>query len=295
LQSDQSLNSSSVFSKILAFRHINPLSLYRGLGIACLFHAPALSIYLSTYDGTKEQLLLRLGKGYEENPLIHLFSGLVAEVASGIFWTPMEVIKQRMQITAIQTMETAPSMGIKGSTHNSATNLMLNTIKNEGLRGLYRGYWVTLGVFVPYSMVYFLCYERFKIMAKGMLNVESTNDLPLHGYCVSSFFAGAIGGAVANPFDVVKTRWQLQTSGPAQELHVSHPSSFQVIQNHKDNSWRSSQSAPYKSPLDVVLRTYREEGLRAFGKGMGARVLWIAPSVAISMSLYEEFKKVIEG
>jgi len=31
-----------------------------------------------------------------------------------------------------------------------------------------------------------------------------------------------------------------------------------------------------------------------FSRGVVARVLWIAPSVAISMSLYESFKKFVE-
>jgi solute carrier family 25 iron transporter 28/37 len=45
------------------------------------------------------------------------------------------------------------------------------------------------------------------------------------------------------------------------------------------------------APLEIMKTMYRNEGgLRAFTKGMGARVLWMVPSSSVSMTIYEVLK-----
>jgi len=83
-------------------------------------------------------------------------------------------------------------------------------------------------------------------------------------------FAGAISAAVTCPMDVIKTRLQVQSN-------TSTPSSER-----------------YKHSVDAFLRIMREEGYRAFTKGMGARVLWITPGTAITITAYEEVKKLMQ-
>lgn len=56
-------------------------------------------------------------------------------VASGALWTPMDVMKARLQ------------RGNEGGT-TSATALLKKIWKEEGYRGVWRGYWVSMVVFV---------------------------------------------------------------------------------------------------------------------------------------------------
>lgn len=88
--------------------------------------------------------------------------------------------------------------------------------------------------------------------------------VPFHGYMVSSACSGALAGAVSNVADVVKTRIQAASTLDA------------------------------KNTGDVLRSMWRNEGgLRAFTKGMGARVLWVAPSATISFTIYESLKDIL--
>lgn len=62
--------------------------------------------------------------------------------------------------------------------------------------------------------------------------------------------------------DVIKTRMQVQSQTSADR---------------------------YRNIMDAISRMLREEGVRAFGKGMTARILWIAPNTAITIALCKHF------
>jgi hypothetical protein len=71
---------------------------------------------------------------------LFLATGMVAEAVSSALWTPIDVCKETAQVY--------------GTTH-----IFRKILREEGLRGLYRGYWVTLGSFGPYSALYFGLWE----------------------------------------------------------------------------------------------------------------------------------------
>ncbi|CAO3662928.1 unnamed protein product [Rhizopus stolonifer] len=163
-----------------------PLStLYRGLPITLAFSVPALSVYLSCYESTKQALAQH--NLSRDSILSHLFSGCAAEVAAGALFTPMEVMKSRLQTQA------------KGGTIQLAQLIM----KTEGIRGFFRGYWMGLAVFVPHSMTYFVVYEKMK---------EYMGSNHPKTYMVSSTVAGITSIALSTPLDIIKTRWQISAA-----------------------------------------------------------------------------------
>ncbi|KAJ3215485.1 hypothetical protein HDU67_000343 [Dinochytrium kinnereticum] len=86
----------------------------------------------------------------------------------------------------------------------------------------------------------------------------------------SGFLAGCVSAAVTNPMDVIKTRMQtlnLAPSGGGGERKGTGP------------SLAESCKALYKS-----------EGWKGFTRGMGARVLQIAPVSVMTISTYEIVK-----
>jgi len=77
--------------------------------------------------------------------------------------------------------------------------------------------------------------------------------------------AGALGGLVSNPLDVIKTRIQLHDRIKEGPLSVKR----------------------------IVKSIIREEGPKTFFKGTTARVLYFMPSAAICWTTYETVKSLL--
>ncbi|KAF9185273.1 hypothetical protein BGZ51_002748 [Haplosporangium sp. Z 767] len=271
--------------------------LYRGLPIALTLSAPGLSAYLTVYDLTKEAISRHFPHFGNDTVVNHMASGVVAEVTSGLFWTPMEILKSKQQVESM-SLSLSPSSSLASATgretlsagarafssQHAQTNipravtaapiktldLVRRIYHQEGLLGFYRGYFITLGVFVPYSMIYFATYEQLKEMAWRKIYRTDPNRIHVHEdtlpfltivACAS--VACGVAAGTSNMVDVVKTRWQTS-----------------ILSTTKENS----------STRMIASSLFRQGGLASFTRGMGARILWMMPSVAISMSLFEWFK-----
>lgn len=225
--------------------------LYRGFGVSVVMQAPAVATYLTTYERAK-------GAMGGEGAAVHLASGLVAETVSAVFWVPMEVVKQRAMV--------------RGGEMAAASSLVVarDLLAYEGPRALFKGYGLTVGVFGPYSMVYFMAYERFKSACAKRRELGNT------AVAGSAAAAGAIAAAVTTPLDVIKTR--LQTQG---DLRRRVPA----------GTLEAPATASYEGTWHAARVIAAEEGVRGFLKGISARVLWIMPGTAITMSTFEYLKR----
>lgn len=169
-------------------------SLYRGLSVTLFFSVPALSVYLSCYEAMKQTLDTQYHI-QRTSVINHLISGCVAEIAAGVLFTPMEVMKNRLQTQQKYTVI-------------SNRALAANIFQTEGLRGFYRGYWMGLVVFVPHSMAYFVTYEKMK---QWMIGDENSIVKP-NIYMVCSSVAGVTSILLSTPLDIIKTRWQISAA-----------------------------------------------------------------------------------
>ncbi|RKP16813.1 mitochondrial carrier, partial [Rozella allomycis CSF55] len=122
---------------------LNVKNLYSGLFASLVFTSPALSSYLLTYEETKK--FLKTKKSFKDNSVTHCLSAVAAEIVSGLLWTPMDVIKQHMQVQA------------KSS---STMSVIQGVWQRNGLKGFFKGYGISLIVYVPHSMIYFTVYEK---------------------------------------------------------------------------------------------------------------------------------------
>jgi hypothetical protein len=137
---------------------------------------------------------------------------------------------------------------------------MRTIIAEEGVLALWTGFFPALAVYCPFVGIYFMTYEETKRkFHKFFYSNRSIDDMPLHTQLIGGAVAGGIAAAVTSPLDVIKTRIQVGS---------------------EYSSWR-----------DAVTKIWAEEGPRAFAKGIGARVLWIAPATAITIAAYEQYKK----
>ena len=125
------------------------LGLYKGLAAVITGGVPGVCLYLTTYDLCKDYLL-KVDIISASPFLCYFTSGLAAEAACCILFVPVDVVKERLQIQSLQS-----NVKYKGS-----LDAIMTITKEEGLKGLYKGYNATLIAYGPFSALYFYMYEK---------------------------------------------------------------------------------------------------------------------------------------
>ncbi|KAL5727123.1 hypothetical protein ACHQM5_000353 [Ranunculus cassubicifolius] len=226
------------------------LGLYRGIGAMGLGAGPAHAVYFSVYEVCKEKLG---GNRPGHHPLAHAASGVVATTASDAVLTPMDVVKQRLQLNK------SPYSGVR--------DCVLRIFREEGFRAFYASYRTTVIMNAPFTAVHFATYEAAKKVL-GEISPENASEDKFFVHITAGGAAGALAGAVTNPLDVVKTRLQCQGVCGADKFKNS-------------------------STLNALKQIVAKEGPQALLRGMKPRVLFHAPAAAICWATYEAMKKFL--
>jgi len=144
-----------------------------------------------------------------------------------------------------------------GQLYNGPLDGLRQVYAEGGMRkGLMRGYMSGLATYGPFSAIYFLTYERFKTFCLGY-----TPELRTEHFVAGGFMAGTVAAVATAPIDLIKTRIQV-CSG-------------------------------YDGVVQSGARILKEEGLRVFTKGIGARVIWVAPGCAITIAIFEDVRNAL--
>ena len=85
--------------------------------------------------------------------------------------------------------------------HLSAVRCLRDIVREEGMRGLYRSYPITVGMNIPFASVVVCCNENLKTLIRPW-----ERDHPYFWYFVCAGSAGGMAGMITNPLDVIKTR-----------------------------------------------------------------------------------------
>ena len=137
---------------------------------------------------------------------------------------------------------------------SSSWKTIVDLYQSHGIRAFYRGYLLTQLVFVPFSAAYFSVYEKSKSYYTQKAKLDTTAQF------ACSLFAAAIASTITNPLDVIKCRIQILTN---------------------------------VSTRQVIRDLYKEAGVKAFAKGLTARIIWAAPSMSLSVAIWEFGKDFI--
>ncbi|CBK22262.2 Mitoferrin (Mrs3/Mrs4) [Blastocystis hominis] len=177
--------------------------LWRGMSMTITACIPAHALYFSIYEYTKR----KLGGNDNKHILFASFSnsfsftslhanasaigGALASVAHDAVMTPLDVVKQRMQL----------------GLYSSPMTALRSIIRYEGFRALYSSYFTTILMNVPNAAVLVVTNDWMK----SILNPSGKQNFS--AFLVSGLVAGSLSGFVTCPLDVIKTRIQTQTTG----------------------------------------------------------------------------------
>eukprot|EP00928_Gymnodinium_smaydae_P046314 TRINITY_DN3084_c0_g2_i2.p1 TRINITY_DN3084_c0_g2~~TRINITY_DN3084_c0_g2_i2.p1 ORF type:complete len:292 (-),score=47.33 TRINITY_DN3084_c0_g2_i2:115-990(-) len=227
-----------------------PLSLYRGLAAVMVGAAPAQGLYFCGYEAAKKHC------GGGSSSAGNFVAGLCAQLCGSLCWVPVDVVKERLQV---QEQVHAKVQNFSGS-----RDAVLQILRHEGLRGLYRGFLVHQMTWAPFNGCFFAIYEKGKGWCINAGYEDGFDNLEPIAQLSCGAAAGVIAAIVTNPMDVLKTRLQVSRADP--------------------------QMFPYSSARDALQYLMRHEGFGALGNGAYARALWLTPRYTICLAAYESLK-----
>ncbi|KAF5802360.1 putative mitochondrial carrier domain protein [Helianthus annuus] len=137
-------------------------------------------------------------------------------------------------------------------------------VNEEGLRAFWKGNLVTIVHRLPYTAVNFYAYEQYKKLLKSIPSIEYNTGTAAADACVH-FVGGGMAGITAAtatyPLDLIRTRLAAQRS-----------------------------TIYYNGMWHALGTICRDEGVFGLYKGLGATLLGVGPSIAISFSVYETLR-----
>jgi solute carrier family 25 protein 39/40 len=199
---------------------------------------PANVIYFVGYDTLRTSLPNTVPVS-----LAPLIAGMSARLLAVAAISPLELFRTRLQ---------AYHPTQNRSSFSSVLDGITSLVREQGIRSLWRGLELTLWRDVPFSGLYWTGYEYLRHKFAEHEVFRRGGEV---GFFEEAFTAGSLSGTfaafVTQPFDVSKTRRQVQSS------------------------------TEKTSTLKLMGMIRREEGMRGLWKGVVPRVLKVAPACAI--------------
>jgi len=180
---------------------------------------------------------------------VHMMAGSVAGMFEHCLLYPVDLVKTRMQ--RLQPEE--------GAYRNFQKSVM-QLIKNEGIRGSYRGLPAMVSGAGPAHAMYFATYE-------GLKTTFATHApmFPAHAsYTAAGLVATLLHDSLMCPAEVVKQRMQMIGS-------------------------------PYSSSLQCAKHVYATEGIHAFYRSYTTQLTLNVPFQCIHFSIYEKLQTIFNS
>lgn len=256
------------------YRTEGPRALFKGLGPNLVGVVPARAINFWAYGNGKRLIATHLNNGKEAG-WVHLLAAANAGIITGTATNPIWVIKTRLQLDRTQAEKvvkdpTTKATSIQASRrYRNSFDCTVQTFRQEGLRGLYRGLSASyLGV--SESTLQWVLYEQMKaylrrrsarIAAEGRALTTWDQTLDWGGRIGSAGLAKCFAAALTYPHEVVRTRLRQAPEASGLKRYTGLVQCFKVV--------------------------WVEEGMLGLYGGLTPHLLRVVPSAAIMFGMYE--------
>ncbi|CAN4082708.1 unnamed protein product [Withania somnifera] len=238
--------------------------LYRGFGTVITGAIPARIIFLTALETTKVAAFKMVEPFKLSEPvqaaIANGVAGMLASLCSQSVFVPIDIVSQRLMV-----------QGYSGhASYNGGLDVARKILKSEGIRGLYRGFGLSVLTYSPSSAVWWASYgssQRF-IWSRLLDNkTDHGGPTPSQGKIVAvqaagGIIAGATASCVTTPLDTIKTR--LQVMG-----YDKRPTARQVVK-----------------------QLIAEDGWTGFYRGLGPRFVSMSAWGTSMILAYEYLKRL---
>lgn len=239
-------------------------ALFKGLGPNLVGVVPARAINFWAYGNGKRVISNALFDG-KETAMVHLLAAASAGIITGTATNPIWLVKTRLQLDKQNA-----GLGGAGRQYKNALDCVRQTIRSEGIRGLYRGLSASyLGV--SESTLQWVLYEQAKrglarreqdLIASGRTPTAWDRTVEWTGKLTAAGGAKFIAALITYPHEVVRTRLR---QAPVD----------------------AAGNVKYRGLLNCFVTVFREEGMASLYGGLVPHMLRVVPSAAIMFGVYE--------
>ncbi|KAK7261661.1 hypothetical protein RIF29_27977 [Crotalaria pallida] len=256
-------------------------ALYRGFGTSLMGTIPARALYMAALEVTKSNVgttaTVRLGLAEPTAATVaNAAAGLSAAMAAQLVWTPVDVVSQRLMV---QGGSDSPRQ------YTNGIDAFRKILKNDGPRGLYRGFGISILTYAPSNAVWWASYSVTQRLVWGGVGcyLSKKDDVERSGAIstsnefrpdpktvmavqgVSAAMAGGMSALITMPLDTIKTR-------------------LQVLDG--DENGRRGPTV-----MQTVRNLVREGGWTACYRGLGPRWASMSMSATTMITTYEFLKR----
>lgn len=213
----------------------------------------------------------------------HMVAGVLGGLTSTLVLHPLDLLKVRFAVADGQS-------SIKKN-YKNISNAFSTIVKEEGIKGLYKGVAPNcLGAGTAWGL-YFLFYNSVK---KRMAESSSQSHLGPFKHMAAGACAGALTTAITNPIWVVKTRLCLQY-GNVNETTTTLGANAAAANSATSTTSQSAGLLPenkrYSGTWDALKKVYKYEGVTGLYRGFIPGLLGVSHG-AIQLAAYEEMKRI---
>ncbi|XP_059641717.1 uncharacterized protein LOC132283724 [Cornus florida] len=256
---------------------------YKGFGTSLMGTIPARALYMAALEVTKSNVGTASVKlGFSEATaatVANAAAGLSAAMAAQLVWTPIDVVSQRLMV---QGGPNSITSSVSTYRYNGGIDAFQKIIYTDGLRGLYRGFGISILTYAPsnavwwasYSMAHrfiwggvgYHCCRKDESVGGGSGGFRPDAKVVLAVQGLSAAMASGFSALVTMPLDTVKTRLQvLDVEGSGRRP----PTIVQTVRN-----------------------LVKEGGLGACYRGLGPRWASMSMSATTMITTYEFLKRL---
>ncbi|GAB2269156.1 hypothetical protein Dimus_004083 [Dionaea muscipula] len=262
-------------------------ALYRGFGTSLTGTIPARALYMTALEVTKSNVgTATVSLGFPETTaatVANAAAGLSAAVAAQLIWTPVDVVSQRLMVQGNGNRNGLDASNCK---YVNGIDAFRKIVKTDGLRGLYRGFGISILTYAPSNAVWWASYSVAQRLVWGGLGCyfckrsddqessesgsivtyrpDSKTVMAVQG--VSAAMAGGVSAFITMPLDTIKTRLQVLEGGENGRRGLT---TFQTIRN-----------------------LIKEGGWTACYRGLGPRWASMSMSATTMITTYEFLKRL---